>query len=182
VNTEPHALNPIHLGGPHPLRLLDRFRPSRLNTTTILHRSFPAHFLEEGGYDIRTVQERLGRKDASATMIFTHVLNRGPAAVRSPADRLAILQTFAPAPPPGHWPAEIACTPLQSIPVRSRVLVSRRSQRDLCRQTDTVRAPDRAHRNRLQPPAAPKGNRQTCLPLVRRGGNEQEHRYRQRSF
>ena len=37
---------------------------------------------------IRTVQELLGHRDVTTTMIYTHVLNRGPAAVRSPADRV----------------------------------------------------------------------------------------------
>jgi hypothetical protein len=74
--------------------------------------------LLEGGYDIRTIQELFGYGNVSTTT-YVHVLKRRPAAVRSPADRLATMSSVASGPRAEDRPTGIGRTRLRPIPVRS---------------------------------------------------------------
>ena len=60
---------------------------SKSATAHTFRPSCATHLLE-CGQDIRMIQELVGNKDIITTMIYTHVLNRGPLGVPSPADLL----------------------------------------------------------------------------------------------
>lgn len=66
---------------------VDRAGLTKKATCHTFRHSFATHLLQSGT-DIRTVQELLGHRNVKTTMIYTHVLNRGPAAIRSPIDTL----------------------------------------------------------------------------------------------
>jgi integron integrase len=68
-------------------RAASRARMTKRVTCHTFRHSFATHLLEDGT-DIRTVQELLGHRSVTTTMIYTHVLDRGPLGVISPADRL----------------------------------------------------------------------------------------------
>jgi len=79
-----HHVSPASLQKP----FKDVMRKSRIAKTASPHtlrHSFATHLLQDG-YDIRTIQDMLGHKELTTTMIYTHVLNQHRLGVRSPAD------------------------------------------------------------------------------------------------
>jgi integron integrase len=82
----PHAMHESVVQRAVRRAVIDAGSTKRATCHSLRH-SFATHLLQDG-YDIRTMQELLGHRNVSTTMIYTHVLNRGGMAVRSPMDRL----------------------------------------------------------------------------------------------
>jgi site-specific recombinase XerD len=57
----------------------------RVGYRTLRHFFFGTRVIK-AGYDIRTIQELLGRKHVNTTVVYTHVLNNAGRGVRSPVD------------------------------------------------------------------------------------------------
>ena len=82
--TERHHVSPSSLQKPFK-EILRKSRIAKMASPHTLRHSFATHLLQDG-YDIRTIQDLLGHKELTTTMIYTHVLQNNRLGVRSPAD------------------------------------------------------------------------------------------------
>jgi len=82
--TARHHVSPSSLQKPFKEAVRKSRIPKNASPHTLRH-SFATHLLQDG-YDIRTIQDLLGHKEISTTMIYTHVLQQNKLGVKSPAD------------------------------------------------------------------------------------------------